>query len=170
MNDEFVIGVTLIHDDFTQRPIGTEISVCRGFKRVDCIKSVGKDIDTSMHLVIELARLYNCKVMYENNLHSIYAWCKDKGLEDYLMDTPDILTKNPFSWKRTGNKSKGICITADINAVFSKNSHKLVYNRLYEDSYKIAVLPALINGELDSILTEIRVLKDRISELELKLN
>jgi hypothetical protein len=68
-------------------------------------------------IVYRLAKFYNAKINYENNIKGLYAYFDNKHRLDWLVDTPKILTDTQLiKAVGFGNKSKGTHATKEINS------------------------------------------------------
>ena len=145
---ERIIGVDYREPITKRGMLEFQITIVEGLTFLGANKVIVKDFDEIFNILCALSVSYNAKINYENNRYRLYLLFKEKGRLELLMDDdiPRLMENNLF---REG-QTKGL----------------LEYDKSFENSYRIAVLPTLYDKTTRYRLQAIECLERKLKEIK----
>ena len=139
-----------------------QITIVEGLTFLVANKVVVKDFDEIFNILCVLSISYNAKINYENNMHRLYILFKEKGYLELLRDNdiPSFMADNLVCKKQI----KGFAYVNILKELFNAYSDLLKYEKEFENSYRIAVLPILYDKTTQYRLQEIKCLERKLKE------
>jgi len=153
---EKIIGIDYEDLSFVGKGYEVEITVVEGFKPLYYKKVYTKELKDVFAELVLLSFQYNAKINFETQLLGLYYLFYNHNSTELLRDNtiPRILNSG------YNEKVKGFTNVKCLKDMFKRYSTLLTYNKEFEESYRIAVMPYLY--ENSQILREITILKNNI--------
>ena len=161
---ERIIGVDY-REPITKRGMWEfEITIAEGLMFLGANKVIVKDFDEIFNILCALSVSYNAKINYENNRYRLYLLFKEKGRLELLMDNniPRFMGDNLVRQEQT----KGFTYINFLKGLFNSYSYLLEYDKNFENSYRIAVLPILYDKTTRYRLQAIECLERKLKEIK----
>lgn len=157
---EKIIGVDY-SDSITNGFMEVKITVVAGIKPVMYQKIIVKEFKDIFTPLLALSLKYNAKINFENNVHGLYLLFKEHKCLDLLRDN-DI----PRYLMCSTREIKGFTYVTILKDLFNKYASLLDYNKEFEDSYRIAVLPLIYSEDFQYKVNEVKCLETKLKQLK----
>lgn len=161
---EKIIGVKYSDDrinGFTE----FEITVVDGIEPILYQKILLKNWNEIYQQLLEISNRFNAKINFENNVLGIYLLFKEKNNLNILRDNT-ILIDDFDKIKFFTRNYKGFCYNRSLKDYFYRYDYLLNYNKEFEDSYRIAVLPIIFSIDFQNKIEEIKCFENKLKELK----
>jgi hypothetical protein len=156
---ERIIGVDYLEPITRNGMWKFQITIVEGLTFLGSNNVTVKDFDEIFNILCALSVSYKAKINFENNKHRLYLLFKDRGHLDLLRDN-DI----PRCLMSNNREVKGFTYVCALKDLFNSYSDMLEYDKEFEDSYRIAVLPILYDKTTQCRLHEIKCLERKLKE------
>lgn len=156
---ERIIGVDYLEPITRNGMWKFQITVIEGITPIMYQRILVKDFNQILTPLLALSLKYGAKINFENNRCGLYLLFKDRGCLNLLRDN-DI----PRCLMSNNKEVKGFTYVCVLKDLFNSYSDMLKYDKEFEDSYRIAVLPILYDKTTQYRLQEIKCLERKLKE------